>query len=72
MAAAILNVVGIGVPSKKVDLPVASLGRCETVTLKRARRVKPQRMKKARRMVSRLLRSPIAKAQTAGAMPKEI
>lgn len=34
---------GIGVPSKYLDLPVASFGSIATVTLKRANRVKPQR-----------------------------
>lgn len=42
------------------------------MTLKRARRVKPQRTKKERRRVSRGVRRPRAKAQEAGATPKEI
>ena len=71
-APTMLNVVGIGVPSKYFDLPVASLGRCETVTLKRASRVRPQRTKKVSRNVSRGERIPIAKAEAAGARPKEI
>jgi len=62
----------MGVPSKYLLFPVASLGRAETVTLKRARRVRPQRTKKERRSVSRGVRRPRAKAQTAGATPKEI
>jgi hypothetical protein len=67
-----LRVVGIGVPSKYLDLPVASLGRCETVTLKRARRVRPERTKKVSRRVSVKERRPRAKADTAGARPNEI
>ncbi|KAI4290211.1 MAG: hypothetical protein L6R35_000500, partial [Caloplaca aegaea] len=63
---------GIGVPSKYLDLPVLSLGREETVTLKRARRVRPQRTKKARRRLSSGVRRPRAKAAEAGATPKEI
>ena len=63
--------VGIGVPSKYFDLPVASLGRTDTVTLKRARRVRPQRMKKASRRWSTGVRTPIAKAAAAGETPKE-
>ena len=63
--------VGMGVPSKYFDLPVASLGSEETVTLKRARRVRPQRTKKERRRVSRRVRRPRAKAQAAGDTPKE-
>ncbi len=67
-----LKLEGMGKPSKYLDLPVASLGREETVTLKRARRVRPQRTKKERRRVSRGVRRPRAKAQEAGATPKEI
>lgn len=66
------SVVGIGVPSKYLDLPVASLGSDCTVTLKRARRERPQRTKNVRRTVSRKVRKPRAKAQEAGAIPKEI
>src|ERR1700743_131994 len=72
MTAAMLSVVGMGVPSKYLDLPVASLGKCETVTLKRASRVRPQSTKKVSSSVSTLLRRPMANAQTAGARPKEI
>ena len=72
MADTIANDVGIGVPSKYLLLPVLSFGREETVTLKRARRVRPQRTKKERRRVSRGVRRPRANAQTAGAKPKEI
>ena len=64
--------VGIGVPSKYLLLPVLSLGREETVTLKRARRVSPQRTKKERNKVSSGVRRPRAKAHTAGATPNEI
>ena len=64
--------VGIGVPSKYLLFPVLSFGNEDTVTLKRARRVKPQRTKKERRRVSRGVRRPRAKAQEAGATPKEI
>ena len=64
--------VGIGVPSKYLLLPVLSFGREDTVTLKRARRVSPQRTKKERNKVSSGVRSPRAKAQAAGATPKEI
>ena len=64
--------VGIGVPSKYLLLPVLSFGREETVTLKRARRVSPQRTKKERNRVSSGVRRPRAKAHAAGATPKEI
>ena len=63
--------VGMGVPSKYFDFPVASFGREETVTLKRARRVRPQRTKKERRRVSSGVRRPRAKAAAAGETPKE-
>lgn len=43
------RVVGMGVPSKYFDLPLLSFGRTATVTLNRARRVRPQRTKKARK-----------------------
>lgn len=66
------NDVGIGVPSKYLLLPELSLGNAETVTLKRARRVKPQRTKNERRNVSSGVRRPRAKAQAAGATPKDI
>ncbi|KAL9010767.1 MAG: hypothetical protein Q9173_004334 [Seirophora scorigena] len=72
MAATMPRLLGMGVPSKYLDLPVLSLGREETVTLKRARRVRPQRTKKARRRVSSGVRRPSAKAAEAGATPKEI
>ena len=62
----------MGVPSKYLDLPDESLGSEETVTLKRARRVRPQRTKKERRRVSRGVRRPRAKALTAGATPNDI
>jgi hypothetical protein len=66
------RLVGIGVPSKYWDLPVASLGSMATVTLKRARRVRPQRTKKARRMWSSGVRRPREKAAAAGETPKDI
>lgn len=44
----------------------------ETVTLKRARRVRPHRTKKARQRWSRGVRKPMAKATAAGATPKDI
>jgi hypothetical protein len=47
--AAIDRVVGMGVPSKYLDFPVLSLGSTATVTLNRARRVRPQRTKKLRK-----------------------
>ncbi|KAL9003765.1 MAG: hypothetical protein Q9188_003370 [Gyalolechia gomerana] len=72
MAPTMHRLVGMGVPSKYFDFPVASLGREETVTLKRARRVRPQRTKKARKRVSSGVRRPRAKAETAGATPKDI
>ena len=62
----------MGKPSKYLDLPELSFGREETVTLKRARRVRPQRTKKARARLSSGVRRPRAKAATAGATPKEI
>lgn len=66
------SVVGIGVPSKYLLLPLVSLGSDCTVTLKRARRESPQSTKKVSRMVSRNVRNPSAKAQAAGAIPNEI
>jgi anti-sigma factor RsiW len=63
--------VGIGVPSKYFDFPVASLGNACTVTLKRARRVRPQRTKKVRKRWSTGVRRPIAKAAAAGETPNE-
>ena len=72
MSAAMPIVVGIGVPSKYFDLPDASFGRVETVTLKRARRVRPQRTKMVRRSWSSGERKPIAKAATAGETPNDI
>lgn len=71
MSAAIDKDVGMGVPSKYFDLPVASLGRSDTVTLKRARRRRPQITKKVRRTWSRGVLNPTAKAETAGAAPNE-
>lgn len=65
------SVVGMGVPSKYFDFPVASFGRAWTVTLKRARRVKPQRTKKVRNIWSTGVRIPMAKAAAAGETPKE-
>jgi hypothetical protein len=62
---------GIGVPSKYCDLPVASLGTMATVTLKRARRVRPQRTKKVRRRWSTGVRRPRLKAAAAGPTPKD-
>jgi len=47
--AAMEREVGIGVPSKYLLFPVASLGTFATVILKRARRVRPQRTKKVRK-----------------------
>ena len=64
--------VGIGVPSKYLLFPVLSFGKEETVTLKRARRVKPQRTKNDKSRVSMGVRSPSANAHAAGATPKEI
>jgi len=70
-SASVHMVVGIGVPSKYLDLPDSSLGRVCTVTLKRARRVRPQRTKKVRRRWSTGVRRPIANAAAAGATPKD-
>ena len=64
--------VGIGVPSKYLLFPVASFGTLATVMLKRARRVRPQRTKKVRKRWSTGVRNPMAKAEAAGAIPKEI
>lgn len=69
---AMLKDVGIGVPSKYFDFPEASCGRCVAVTLKRARRVRPQRTKTVRNNVSNCVRKPSENAQTAGATPNEI
>lgn len=72
MIAAMPNVVGIGVPSKYFDFPLLSFGRTATVTLKRARRVRPQRTNIVRRMWSTGVRRPRANAAAAGATPKDI
>lgn len=64
--------VGMGVPSKYLLFPVASLGTFPTVMLKRASLVRPQRTKNVRRKWSAGVRSPTANAETAGATPKEI
>jgi hypothetical protein len=61
----------IGVPSKYLHFPDLSLGSMGTVTLKRARRVRPQRTKKERKRWSRGVRIPIAKATAAGDTPKD-
>jgi hypothetical protein len=66
-----LSVVGIGVPSKYFDFPVASLGRAWTVTLNRASRVRPHKTKKVRMRWSTGVRRPMANAATAGDTPKE-
>jgi hypothetical protein len=66
-----LSVVGIGVPSKYFDFPVASLGRAWTVTLNRASRVRPHKTKKVRMRWSTGERRPMANAATAGDTPKE-
>jgi hypothetical protein len=71
ISAAILKLVGIGVPSKYLLFPLASLGTLATVMLKRARRVRPQRTKKVRKTWSAGVRRPIAKAAAAGERPKE-
>ena len=71
ISAAMLSVVGIGVPSKYFDFPVASLGSAWTVTLKRASRVRPHKTKKVRRRWSTGVRRPIANAATAGDTPKD-
>ncbi|QSZ32032.1 hypothetical protein DSL72_001601 [Monilinia vaccinii-corymbosi] len=69
--AAMEREVGIGVPSKYLLFPVASLGTLATVMLKRARRVRPQRTKKVRKRWSTGVRRPMAKAAAAGETPKE-
>ena len=66
-----VKLVGAGKPSKYFDFPVASFGKEETVTLNRARRVSAQRTKKERKRVSRVERSPKAKAEAAGATPND-
>ena len=63
--------VGMGKPSKYLLFPVSSLGTLATVTLNRARRVRPQSAKKVRIRWSTGVRSPIAKAATAGATPND-
>ena len=70
--ATIARLVGIGVPSKYLLFPVASLGNAETVTLKRAKRVRPHRTKNESRRESIALRRPRAKAHAAGETPNEI
>lgn len=69
--AAMDSEVGIGVPSKYCDFPVASLGTLATVMLKRARRVRPQSTKKVSRRWSTGVRRPMAKAAAAGETPNE-
>ena len=64
--------VGMGRPSKYIDLPFASLGTEATVALNRARRARPQQMNPVRTTVSRYVRSPTTNASSAGATPKEI
>jgi len=71
MTAAIVIVVGIGVPSKYFDFPDSSLGNVATVTLKRAKRGIPQRTKNVRRKWSNGDRIPIANAIAVGASPNE-
>jgi hypothetical protein len=70
--AAMEREVGIGVPSKYLLFPVASLGTLATVILNRARRVRPQRTKKVRNRWSTGVRRPMAKAAAAGDTPNEI
>lgn len=65
-------VVGIGVPSKYFAFPFLSFGTLSTETLKRARRVRPQRTKKMRMRWSSGVLKPIANAAAAGERPKEI
>jgi hypothetical protein len=69
--AAMDKLVGMGVPSKYFDFPLASLGTLATVMLKRAKRVRPQRTKKVRNRWSAGVRRPIAKAAAAGETPNE-
>ena len=66
------RVVGIGNPSKNFAFPDASLGRDEAVTLKRARRERPERRKKARIRESRRVLMPRLYAIAHGATPNEI
>ena len=61
----------MGVPSKYLLFPVASLGTLATVILNRASLVRPQRTKKVRKRWSTGVRRPMAKAEAAGATPKE-
>jgi len=66
------RVVGIGNPSKNFAFPDGSLGREEAVTLKRARRERPERRKKARIRQSKGVLSPRVYAIAHGATPNEI
>ena len=66
------KLVGIGSPSKYLALPLASLGTLPVVTLKRARRARPERTNQVRKSWSRPVRMPAAKAHMEGATPKEI
>jgi hypothetical protein len=66
-----IKLIGIGVPSKYCDFPLASFGTMATVTLKRARRVRPQSTKKERRRWSSGVRMPREKAAAAGETPKD-
>ena len=71
MPATIAKLVGIGVPSKYLLFPVSSFGNADTVTLKRANRVRPQRTKNERRSESIVVLRPNAKAHAAGETPNE-
>lgn len=64
--------VGIGKPSKYLDLPVRSFGIWVTVTLNLANLVKPQRTKKDKTKTSIVDWNPMANATDAGATPNEI
>lgn len=66
------NEVGIGNPSKNLDLPVVSLGSNATVALNLASRAIPQQMNVVKAKMSSVERQPMVNARKAGATPKEI
>ena len=67
-----VKLVGIGSPSMYEAFPLASFGTLPVVTLKRASRANPDNTKAVRRSWSSGVRTPMAKAQLAGATPNEI
>ena len=65
------SVVGMGSPSKYLDLPDMSLGNDAAVTLNLARRDNPESKKNARIKVSTVVLIPKVYAKTEGATPND-